>query len=55
MFAMHNDILFVALCGLAGLFVLFVTVRDRAFSSHSRGLFHLNTTKTKKGDRHDQA
>lgn len=50
MFTLHNDILFVILCGLAGLFVLYATVRDRAIISRIR---KLNSTKAKKGARHE--
>ncbi len=50
MFPIHNDILFVVLCGLAGLFVLYATVRDRAIISRIR---KLNSTKAKKGARHE--
>ena len=50
MFPIHNDILFVVLCGLAGLFVLYATVRDRAIISRIR---KLNSTKAKKGAPHE--
>ena len=53
MFTLHNDTLFILLCGLAGLFVLYATVRDRAILSCIRKLSHFNFTKAKKGARHE--
>lgn len=53
MYHSHNNVLFVILCSLAGLFVLYTTVKDCAILSRTRELLHFNFTKAKKGDRHE--
>jgi len=46
---MHNDALFIALCGLSGLFVLAAS----ALPARIRACFPRRLTKLKKGDHHE--